>query len=85
MPRLPEKLRMYLSDADHVPSALVSLADFCGAAFKYLPRKQLADLVPFIPLESHSLMLNISSVLIICAIDMPNREYWTFCYMGCQI
>ena len=63
MPRLPEKLRMYLSDADHVPSALVSLADFCGAAFKYLPRKQLADLVPFIPLESHSLMLNICSLL----------------------
>ena len=57
---------MQLLGAEHVRSALVSLAGFCGAAFKDLPCEQLADHnQPFIPLESHSLMLNVSPVLII--------------------
>lgn len=33
---------MYLFDIDYVPSVLVSFTDVCGAAFKYLPYKQLA-------------------------------------------
>ena len=57
---------MQLLGAEHVRSALVSLAGFCGAAFKDLPCEQLADHnQPFVPLESHSLMLNVSPVLII--------------------
>ena len=75
---------MQLLGAEHVRSALVSLAGFCEAAFKDLPCEQLADCAfhsfgkSFIDAECQSSAYN-------SAMGMPTSEHWTFCCVGCQI
>ena len=85
-PRLPEKARRWCSFWVLITCAVRSCLWLVFVV--RLLRICLVSswlIVPFIPLESHSVMLNVSPVLVICAIGMPTSEYWTFCYVGCQI
>lgn len=85
-PRLPEKARRWCSFWMQITCAVRS----CLWLIFVVPLSRICLvsswlIVPFIPLESHSLMLNVSPVLIIWATGMPTSEYWTFCHVGCQI